>query len=128
MPLGKKVINLLEVCLSVIAHNSSTENYEVWIMKEFGVCKSWIKLYTIGVSTRERFSSRPVGFANSGEVFFIDTVYMGLRVKSPSRLVLYNIQSEKFEAFHVKVDYDTTQLVTCLESLISLSSTNNVKH
>ncbi|KAF8013880.1 hypothetical protein BT93_I1672 [Corymbia citriodora subsp. variegata] len=128
MPLGIKVINLLEGCLSVIAHNSSTENYEVWIMKEFGVCKSWIKLYTIGVSMRELFSYQPVGFANSGEVFFIDTAYMGLRVKSPSRLVLYNIQSEKFEAFHVKVDYDTAQLVTCLESLISLSSTNNVKH
>ncbi|KAF7849688.1 hypothetical protein BT93_L0387 [Corymbia citriodora subsp. variegata] len=117
MPLGKKVINLLEGCLSVIAHNSSTENYEVWIMKEFGVYKSWIKFY------------RPIGFANSGEVFFIHTFYMGLRFKSPSRLALYNIQSKKFEAFHVKVNcYDTTQLVTCLESLISLSSTNNVKH
>ncbi|KAF7849480.1 LOW QUALITY PROTEIN: hypothetical protein BT93_L0742 [Corymbia citriodora subsp. variegata] len=129
MPLGKKVINLLEGCLSVIAHNSSTENYEVWIMKEFGVYKSWIKLYTIRVSTRGLSSYRPVGFANSREVFFIHTFYMGLRFKSPSRLALYDIQSEKFEAFHVKVNcYDTTQLVTCLESLISLSSTNNVKH
>ncbi|KAL3753203.1 hypothetical protein ACJRO7_000578 [Eucalyptus globulus] len=129
MPLGEKLISLLDGCLSVIAHNLSTEYYEVWIMKEFGVCESWTKLYTIGVSTRSIVSYRPVGFVDSGKVFFVDTFYVGLRFKSPSHLALYNVRSEKFETFKVAVDcYYTTQLVTCLDSLISLSSTNNVKH
>ncbi|KAL3753204.1 hypothetical protein ACJRO7_000579 [Eucalyptus globulus] len=129
MPLGEKLISLLDGCLSVIARNSSTKQCEVWIMKEFGVCESWTKLYTIGASTTIIGIRQPIGFADSGKVFIVNTFYRGLRKKYVSHLALYNIRSQKFETFQVVVDcYDTTQLVTCLESLISLSSTKDVKH
>ncbi|KAL3753206.1 hypothetical protein ACJRO7_000581 [Eucalyptus globulus] len=125
MPPAEKHINLLDGCLSVIAHNSSTNHYEVWFMKEFGVCESWTKLYTIGSIE----NCWPVGFANSGEVFFLRRLCNGLRYHSPIQCVLYNVGSEDYKEFGVEVDsLYSTQLVPYIESLISLSSTNNAEH
>ncbi|KAF8013808.1 hypothetical protein BT93_I1612 [Corymbia citriodora subsp. variegata] len=125
MPPTEKHISLLDGCLSLIAYNSSTDHYEVWLMKEFGVCELWTKLYTIGSIV----NCWPVGFAISGEVFFLEKLYKGLRYHSPIQCVLYNVGSEEFEKFGVEVDsLYSTQLVPCIESLISLSSANNVEH
>ncbi|KAF8013809.1 hypothetical protein BT93_I1613 [Corymbia citriodora subsp. variegata] len=91
MPLEEKHISSLDGWLSLITHNSSTRQCEVWIMKEFGVRESW--------TNSMRYW--PVGFVYSREVFFVKSTQVGSLFESPNYLVLYSLQNEKFEALQV---------------------------
>ncbi|XP_030543911.1 F-box/kelch-repeat protein At3g23880-like [Rhodamnia argentea] len=128
LPLAQKYINLLDGCLSLIAYNSLTQLFDVWLMKEFGACESWTKLYTIGAPADGSLGYWPVGSANSGEILFSKALESGI-AKRHWVLLLYNVGSEEFEEFGVELDSCfNVRVVPFIESLISLSSTNNVEH
>ncbi|XP_030445750.1 F-box/kelch-repeat protein At3g23880-like [Syzygium oleosum] len=112
---------LLDTVEDASARNPSSQCYEVWTMKEFGVTESWTKLYTTTVFTNGFLQCWPLGAASFGEVLFVKCFYFGLRFCLPSHVVSYDARRSEFEEFKVEVDSDcSSQLVPYVESLVSV--------
>ncbi|XP_030535337.1 F-box protein At3g07870-like [Rhodamnia argentea] len=121
MPSEEKFITLFEGCLSLIVQNPSSQCYEVWTMKEFGVTESWAKLYTTTVLMDGFLQCWPLGAASSGEVLFVKSFYCELRLSLTSYVVSYDTRRREFEEFKVGVEaYCSSRLVNYTESLVSV--------
>ncbi|KAF7849426.1 hypothetical protein BT93_L0809 [Corymbia citriodora subsp. variegata] len=120
----EQYVTTLEGCLSILAYNDSNE-FEVWIMKEFGDAESWTKLYTIEIPQKlERYI--PLGFTGKDEVLFAK-IHKLSHGKDRTILALYNMRSMAFQGSHLCVDsFSSCCMVSYAESLVSVMPGNAV--
>ncbi|KAK9283726.1 hypothetical protein L1049_011976 [Liquidambar formosana] len=101
-----RCLGFVEGCLSTVSH-ILCQNCEVWVMKEYGVVQSWTKQYII----TEKMVNRPLGLLDSGEL---------LLRKWNGSLILFNPKKRKVEDFGISMGLFTFQVVTYMESLVSV--------
>ncbi|KAF2301867.1 hypothetical protein GH714_030038 [Hevea brasiliensis] len=90
---------------------------ELWALLEYGVEKSWTKLFTIAFTLDTR---RPLGFSKNGELFFAD---------GDGQLLVWNPTTEAIGRIQVggRVPWFSLQTVTYMESHIPLKGGNKLE-
>ncbi|KAF7849427.1 hypothetical protein BT93_L0810 [Corymbia citriodora subsp. variegata] len=116
---SEKSITTIEGCISVSGHESY-RIYEVWIMKEFGIPKSWTQLYLIKLPEYSPMHYELLGSAGAGElVFFI----LGLHSQTNlSYIGSYDLESKQFNQC-IELDASSASgscLVDYVTSLVSV--------
>ncbi|XP_057426487.1 F-box/kelch-repeat protein At3g23880-like [Lotus japonicus] len=107
------ILGVLRGSLSISQNDSKTHNFVLWQMKEFGVHKSWTKLFSIIVS--EKIIYRPcfaICMDENGDALLF-TKY-GI-----SQLALYTKKEHKLEGLKVSNRYWGRHVNNYTESLIS---------
>ncbi|OIT27851.1 PREDICTED: F-box/kelch-repeat protein At3g23880-like [Nicotiana attenuata] len=91
--------------------NYETNKADMWVMKEYGVEKSWTKLVAISLPVDRRVDITPLYVAENGDVL----------LKLGTELILYNSRNTSFKrlADYVSGDFLQVQVATYLESLTS---------
>ncbi|XP_009779429.1 F-box/kelch-repeat protein At3g23880-like [Nicotiana sylvestris] len=91
--------------------NYETNKADMWVMKEYGVEKSWTKLVAISLPVDRRVDITPLYVAENGDVL----------LKLGTELILYNPRNASFKrlADYVSGDFLQVQVATYLESLTS---------
>ncbi|KAL3718117.1 hypothetical protein ACJRO7_003278 [Eucalyptus globulus] len=83
----------MEGCESVSGHESY-RSCEVWIMKEFGVPKSWTQLYRIILLEYSPMHYELLGSAGAGELVFL---ILGLHSQANQAYIgSYDLKSKQF--------------------------------
>ncbi|KAJ8573862.1 hypothetical protein K7X08_010373 [Anisodus acutangulus] len=92
--------------------NYETNRADMWVMKEYGVEKSWTKLVTISSPVDGSVYISPLFVGENGDEFL---------VKLGAELTLYNSRNASFKrlADYVSGDFLHVQVTTYLESLTS---------
>lgn len=108
-------ISLLGESLSALNYNkeSGQESCCVWVMKEYGVAKSWSKLFTIRLPGMLR---RTVGFRKNGEV---------LLALSDNKLVSYDPKTERIKNLGLPGNIRSFHVDTYVETLVLLKGQND---
>ncbi|KAE7995730.1 hypothetical protein FH972_000500 [Carpinus fangiana] len=87
--------------------------HDIWLLLKVGVKDSWTKLFTI-----EPFADdvcRPLGFWKNDTMFWI---------KNGGQLVLYDPSTKKISNLQIQGERDNVQLVTYMETLVSVKGGN----
>jgi F-box interacting protein len=107
----KLFLSVLRDCLCMIFY------HDVWVMKEYGLTKSWTKLFTVSYMQDPNMSYI---LTKAIYMFEDDQVLLELKVDGDShkRLIVYDprINTFKFTNYQKKSVYDSE---VCVESLIS---------
>lgn len=87
-------------------------------MKDFGDVKSWTMLYSMEFFGKDIYRYWLLGFASSGDVFFVRSSCRRQQANSSKNLVMYDVKNDTFEDLEVKVDsFYSSQLFRYTESL-----------
>ncbi|OAY44855.1 F-box protein CPR1 [Manihot esculenta] len=92
--------------------NGEEDWFSVWIMREYGVARSWTKLFSI---SKEEGVERLVAFRQNGEV---------LLANEDGRLVSYDPNTEKITATGIVGSAQSFYLDTLVDSLVLIGESN----
>lgn len=98
------------IALIVYPQKQVEKFFDLWVMKELGVEKSWTRLSTIGPLSG---IERPLGFWNKGE-FILENSF--------GELVLYDHCSQQIKNLGLQGKRDRLEVVVYMESLVALNS------
>ena len=87
--------------------------FHIWSLLEFGVSKSWIKLFTIGPPMG---IEKPLGFLKNDSMFLEN---------NEGKLLLYNLSTKEMTNLQVGGEPKSLQMITYVESLISVKGEND---
>ncbi|KAK6133250.1 hypothetical protein DH2020_033011 [Rehmannia glutinosa] len=124
MPPGVRIrgvdvnLDVIDGCLSVVCTNRS--RVIIWVMKDYGVKESWIKLLTISPPAIERNDFvKPLVYSRDGDKVLLNC--------DDKRLVWYDLRKKTVD----NVDVDGIPFVfyaeACVESLVELDGRDVVK-
>ncbi|XP_020231651.1 F-box/kelch-repeat protein At3g23880 [Cajanus cajan] len=106
-------LQVLRNCLCVCFFDSKSAHWIVWLMKEYGVHDSWIKLMMVPCIGRETSamypSSEPLCILEDGVVLMKNTY---------AKLVLYNLNDGRFDYLRIRGELGFNMHIY-LESLVS---------
>ncbi|OVA01215.1 F-box domain [Macleaya cordata] len=118
-----KCVGMLGGCLCVFGKRYVVDwfnryrDFEVWVMKDYGVGESWTKLFTIAGCQQTPFgpfiSLRPMQFFKNGEC---------LLEKDKNALVLYDPKHKTSRTLKILDISEWFQMETYVRSLVSLNS------
>ncbi|KDP38921.1 hypothetical protein JCGZ_00678 [Jatropha curcas] len=108
--LNLKVYVCGESSIAVI-HQEDEKNSSIWVMKEYGVVESWVKLGTVG--KRWRGKSRVLGFRCNGDALLHFN-------RGPGVIASQNIESKRVKNFISTVRYSDSSVYSYMESLALL--------
>jgi F-box interacting protein len=104
---GNLTLSVLRDCLSIFAGH-----HDIWVMKEYGIQESWIKLFTI---SNIPYPNSSVIFTKAAYIFEDDQVLLECEGNRNSNFVIYDSKNGtfRFPTFHIIAPE------VCVESLIS---------
>ncbi|KAE7995669.1 hypothetical protein FH972_000440 [Carpinus fangiana] len=91
--------------------------YDIWLLLEVGVKDSWNRLFTIGPSFAR--IHRPLGFWKNDTIF--------LNKIDDGQLFLYDPSTKQMTDLQIHGRYNSMQLVTYMETLVSVKGGNESK-
>lgn len=109
-------VTVLGESLAALNHNkeSAHESCCVWVMKEYGVAKSWSKLFTISLPGTLR---RTIGFRKNGEVILS---------LSHNELVSYEPNTRQIKDLGIQGNIRSFYTDTYVETLVLLKGQNGI--
>ncbi|KAL7103079.1 hypothetical protein ACP275_08G158700 [Erythranthe tilingii] len=104
-------LNLIDDCLSVVCLSRS--GVGVWVMKEYGVDSSWIKLVSVNPPAFERkHYADPLVYSKEGDKVLLNC--------DNERLVWYDLRKQSVDYVRVDGSRSSFYAEACVESLVSL--------
>ena len=97
--------------------------YSIWVMKEYGIVKSWTELFTVDLSG---YISRVFGFRENGHVLFMEQ-WRGNDIGDATELSSYDPESQQVKNLGIpgwKINFCTDNYV---ENLVLLDKPNVVR-
>lgn len=88
--------------------------YDIWLVREYGVEESWIRLHAIQLFSSHDVPRQFLGFGINRESLLGN--YQGLTVFDPDKEELKSIEFNRYVGF--------SSVVTCVESLVFLKGGN----
>ncbi|KAF9593263.1 hypothetical protein IFM89_021019 [Coptis chinensis] len=70
------------------SYEMCTNNFEIWVLNEYGVKESWTKLYKVGPFVR----SSPIGLSRNGDNFFLTTEFKPCIYNFLTQSIMYPVQ------------------------------------
>ncbi|XP_057444893.1 F-box/kelch-repeat protein At3g23880-like [Lotus japonicus] len=122
------VLGVLRGCLCISENNDKIGNFEVWQMKEFGVQRSWTRLFSI--HGYENFIQLPcfaMCISDNGDALLLSVsgasrgVLYTFRDKK-SRGVLYTFRDKKFQGTEIANEIDGCYTENYIESLMCIKT------
>ncbi|XP_050229366.1 F-box protein CPR1-like [Mercurialis annua] len=117
-------MSLLGTWLCICANDGDQLDFDIWVMKEYGVTESWTKLFSIPYATTFLTSVvktvKPLGFSKNGGQVLLDFVKQGEWGRC---LVWYDIKKKKLEKIMKETcSFESIICLRCLTLLPSIHS------
>ncbi|XP_026433107.1 F-box protein CPR1-like [Papaver somniferum] len=125
---GARYVSLLDKCLGMLC-NSHMDGYEVWMMKDYGVRKSWKTLYKIPTLIDVKFVQsvqylRKMEYLKNGEILLKIKQHEVSNLAGEEALVVYNPKDRATKILkHSKNGFSGVfEVETYIKNLVSLKS------